>query len=728
MKRRGHKFWETIVFSFAAVFIVCLGSAIWFKYQLTSGEADFIYQIIKQYAGPILILGLFLMGVCGWAVESIFRKYVRPIRRIADEISLINPDNPSHRIHAEGGPEIEVLCRRLNEGAAHYESLIKNIDGRVRAASTRSEEERNILAAIMSELPEGVIVCNHGGRVLLYNNRAKILLAGSDNFHQGPGAKEKARYVGLGRSVFDIFNENLIRNAIDQISAKLEHDEPDVVAYFVSPGSQNSLLRVETIPVLDPRRHFTGFILILSDITRQLESHHYLNLTLQSFTRGIRASLAGIRAAIETILEYPQMGVDQLDALKNIIHKESLNIGDILEQDPTLSANPMLNQWPLVRVSVRNLCEMLQTRCQDELNIDVQIDDVQAEHFVNIDQYSFLLVLLFVIQKVQSDCGISQLNCRLTEMERFVGLDLLWTGPPLPSDTLREWEQQPLSFEKEGLALTLREVIDHHAAEIGAFASRRQEGQAYVRFFLPVVFLPAANFGGQEETRSLTILPESRPEFYDFDFFQQTDKIPELEERPLTDLTYTVFDLETTGLDPDGGDEILSVGAFRIVNCRLLQDENFDQLVDPRRTIPWTSVRIHGIHPEMLTGQPTINEVLPKFQKFATDTILVAHNAAFDMRFLQLKEEKTGVRFLNPVLDTLLLSAIIHPAHDDHNLEAIAQRLGVRILARHTAGGDAIATAEIFLKMLPLLAAKGIYTLKDAVQASQKTYYARKGY
>jgi len=128
----------------------------------------------------------------------------------------------------------------------------------------------------------------------------------------------------------------------------------------------------------------------------------------------------------------------------------------------------------------------------------------------------------------------------------------------------------------------------------------------------------------------------------------------------------------------------------------------------------------------MLKGKPTIDEVLPRFHDFVKDTILVAHNAAFDMRFLQLKEEQTGVRFVNPVLDTLLLSAVVHPSHEDHNLEAIAKRLGVMILARHTAMGDAVATAEMLLKFLPLLSQQQIYTLKEALAASRKTFYARK--
>ena len=83
------------------------------------------------------------------------------------------------------------------------------------------------------------------------------------------------------------------------------------------------------------------------------------------------------------------------------------------------------------------------------------------------------------------------------------------------------------------------------------------------------------------------------------------------------------------------------------------------------------------------------------------------------------------MQFVNPVLDTLLLSAVAHPSHEDHNLEAIAKRLGVQILARHTAIGDAMATGEMYLKFLPLLAQQQILTLKEALAASRKTFYAR---
>ncbi len=167
------------------------------------------------------------------------------------------------------------------------------------------------------------------------------------------------------------------------------------------------------------------------------------------------------------------------------------------------------------------------------------------------------------------------------------------------------------------------------------------------------------------------------------------------------------------------------MGAVRIVNGRLLEQETFEQLVDPKRPMSPEASQITGIEAPMLEDQPTIDSVLPAFFTFCEDTVLVAHNAAFDMRFLHLKEEATGVRFTHPLLDTLLLSAVIHPDLDAHGLEAIAERMGINPIGRHTALGDAIMTGEVFLRMVPLLADQGIRTLGEARAASEKTYFAR---
>ena len=84
--------------------------------------------------------------------------------------------------------------------------------------------------------------------------------------------------------------------------------------------------------------------------------------------------------------------------------------------------------------------------------------------------------------------------------------------------------------------------------------------------------------------------------------------------------------------------------------------------------------------------------------------------------------------FHQPVLDTLLLSSVVHPNEPSHSLEAIGARLGVAMPSRHTALGDALATAEVYLKLLPLLRQRGILTLSQAREATQASYYARLRY
>jgi DNA polymerase-3 subunit epsilon len=80
------------------------------------------------------------------------------------------------------------------------------------------------------------------------------------------------------------------------------------------------------------------------------------------------------------------------------------------------------------------------------------------------------------------------------------------------------------------------------------------------------------------------------------------------------------------------------------------------------------------------------------------------------------------------VLDTLLLSAVASPEQASHSLEDIASRLGVPVVGRHTALGDALVTGEVFLRLLPLLAKRGVRTLGEAREASERTYYARLRY
>ena len=217
----------------------------------------------------------------------------------------------------------------------------------------------------------------------------------------------------------------------------------------------------------------------------------------------------------------------------------------------------------------------------------------------------------------------------------------------------------------------------------------------------------------------------SRPEYTNFDIYDHPKHLEELGGRDLKSLTFVVFDTETTGLRPSHGDEIISIAGVRIVGGEIKTGEAFSRLVNPGRDIPRASIRFHGITEDMVRGEAPIKDVLPEFRDFIGDVVLVAHNAAFDMKFLKLKERETGIVFDHLVLDSLLLSVFLEPESANHGLDAIAERLGVTVEGRHTALGDSLATAAVFLRMLSMLETRGVRTLGQAIQVSSRISHVR---
>lgn len=251
-------------------------------------------------------------------------------------------------------------------------------------------------------------------------------------------------------------------------------------------------------------------------------------------------------------------------------------------------------------------------------------------------------------------------------------------------------------------------------ARLALICSDEVEAEGYV-----LTFIEADGEADEED-----VLPP-RPEFYDFDLFNRQPE-REVTEIPLRELRCVVFDTETTGLQPSKGDQLVSIGAVRVVNGRLVSGETFERLINPGKKIPKTSIRFHGITDADVKDQPSAKEVLPAFHTFVGRAVLIAHNAAFDMKFLEMKEKESGVSFKCPVLDILLLSAFLHDHAGDQSLNATAERLGVDISERHTALGDAMTTARIFLALLDPLHARGVTTLGDAIDVSEKMVTIRK--
>ncbi|MDD5055904.1 MAG: 3'-5' exonuclease [Candidatus Peribacteraceae bacterium] len=166
----------------------------------------------------------------------------------------------------------------------------------------------------------------------------------------------------------------------------------------------------------------------------------------------------------------------------------------------------------------------------------------------------------------------------------------------------------------------------------------------------------------------------------------------------------TVFDVETTGLDPRHGHRMIEIAGIRLENGVIDETNAFVSLVNPERGIPVEARQVNKIREEDVRTAPGIEEVLPKFLAFAEGSVLVAHNATFDMGFLGAEKDLCwGYIELPECLCTMQLSRNLFPHEFGHSLDAVARRLSLqRPTARHRALPDVILTAHALLKMVEL--------------------------
>ncbi|MDK9712784.1 MAG: exonuclease domain-containing protein [Sulfuritalea sp.] len=690
--------------------------------------------------GGLMTLFGFMAGLI--LLRSLFQQYVHGLLRMAETLRLMLGANRNFRVAPEGPPEVRELARAANDLAQQRDELLTDVEEQIRLAKATVEEEKNRLAALMSELAMAVVVCNLDGRILLYNSRARLQFKA---LAQGPTSMSGGALIGLGRSIFSILERGQITHSLEKIQQRLRKGSAEPTANFITSTRGGQLLRAQMAPVLGKAEsrqgdedstaatlsaadsmgtelQVTGYVLTIENITRNFEREAERDQVLQLLTDGNRAALANIRAAVETLIDTPDMEPDYRERFTRVIADEASTMSERLETTMSRFADSLKTRWPLEDVLAIDILAAAERRIEDALKLPIKHEDQDASLWMRVDSFALIQAITFLASRLQDHYAIRELRLRLSAEGRMVFVDLIWSGTPVSSETLYAWELEPMNVGAEISPLTLRDVIDRHGAEIW-YQRDKAAHNAFFRIVLPAAATPEV----QAIDQAQHLHSESRPEYYDFDLFASRDAEGsgiDLDRR-LADLAYSVFDTETTGLEPSNGDEIIQMGAVRIVNQRLLRQEIFDQLVDPRIPLKPEGIPIHGITEAMVKGQPTLDVVLPAFHEFCHETVLVAHNAAFDMRFFQLKEDSLGVRFTQPVLDTLLLSAVIHPNQETHRLEIIAERLGINVIGRHTALGDAYVTGEVFLKMIPLLADMGIVTLRQALDAAQQTYFAR---
>ena len=644
--------------------------------------------------GALWLLGVLALGVlAAWLDRSL----LRPLAVLTRGTRILTGAHAGHRFEIAPGHLLGELADAIQEAGDSLHQARGEVARALARGGEAAEAQKSRLAAVLRELTEGVVVCDARARILLYNRAAQAAL-GSD---PGPG---------LGRPLFRLVDAAPIEHARSML---VDGGGSDARFLCHATGSGAALRgRLSLLP--EETAIEGGFVVTFEDQTRRVQTLRRRDALLRRLLADLRSPLASLSAALDALAACAPDDAGHRAGFERVVRADAAKLTARLQRAAHEKQLLVGAGWLMRDVDSTALAAAVAVRVRGE---GLRCAHAGAPLWLVGDDHALALVLARLAHGIAHVQRVAEFEVEALIGDRRVYLDLVWAGEPLAAGQIDAWLAETLP--EAGPGITGRDVLDSHSAEIWS-QLHRGDGRALLR-----VPLPASD---RQWAPPRAALP-ARPEFYDFAIAEQGRAALDadgLAARPLAEIEYVIFDTGTRGPRPSSGDRGGSRAGVGGVHRRVLRDETFSGLVNPGRPVPASSTRFHGITDADVADAPPAAQVLAQFNAFIGDAVLIAHNSAFDMKFLRMGERDSGVRFDNVVLDTLLLSVFRHGHLDDHTLDGIAARLGVDISDRHTALGDARVTAEVWLALLPLLEQRGVHTLAAAIAAADSVVEVRR--
>ncbi|MEM0946512.1 MAG: exonuclease domain-containing protein [Pseudomonadota bacterium] len=649
-------------FALGGTALLCAG--LWVGYARSGGEIDG-YVI----AGLIGALGLFGLGT--WIGLLFDENVAKPILALSSDLHARASAGVSGEIDSEPARYLGTLAPAAQ---AIHEALEDARESQARAIAektARMARDKALLEALVRDLAEGIVVISPEGKILLFNQRAVGILG----------------EIGLDRPLDRFLRLEPILDATDRLSRSgTTHPES-----FLAATTDGARILTGAASPVESEGAQIGHVLIFRDATEDLRTHGSLDALLGEMMDRARRPAMALSAILDVFETGDTLPPEQVARFTGAMREELRGLSDEVNSVAARRERIAAHHWPVRPTSVKDIFESLAAR-HETLTVN------GSEILVDCDGFAVVTLLDRVLASL-ADGERSNIALGAEVQKNEVQLRLSWTGPAFPQAALEALAEAPLSDDYG--SYTARDALDAHRTDIWIAAGPRM--------ILP---LPLSSPG---PALGLPL----RPDFYDFSGTRLGGENPRLE-----DLSFVVFDTETTGLDPER-DEVVQIAGVRVLRGRIVEGETFDRLVNPCRPIPVSSTEIHGIDDGMVAKAETFGPVGAAFAEFCEEAVLVAHNAPFDMAFLKRLEAAGGARFDHPVLCTARLSATLDGHRSDHTLDGLVEAYGITLedAHRHTALGDARATAEVFLKMLSVLAARDVRALNDALRVQSGKWY-----
>ena len=635
--------------------VLCAG--LWLGHARSGGAVDgFVI------AGLIGTLGLF--GLATWIGLLFDENVAKPVLALASDLHARAMAGVSHEIDGEPARYLGTLAPAAQ---AIHEALEEARQSQAQAIAEKTERmarDKALLEALVRDLAEGVVVMSPEGRILLYNQAAAQIL--------GP--------VGLDRALDRFLRLDPIWDATDRLEAAGGAGSQSFLA--ATPDGERVLTGAASAVRTEAEQ--IGYVLIFRDATEDLRTHGQLDALFGELMDQARRPTMAISAILDVFDTGDVMPPDQMSRFTDAMREELEGLTGELESVANRRERIASRHWPIRPTSVRDIFDTLLAR-HDELTVR------DAEILVNCDGLAITTILDHVLSELTASGARKAFRLETAVHGDEVQLELTWQGEPFPQAALEALSGSALSPDYG--RYTTQDALEAHRTDIWI--------AGHQRIVLPLALTEAG--AHREES--------ARADFYDFALPQAEGPNPSLD-----DMTFVVFDTETTGLDPQN-DVVVQIAGVRILGGRIVEGEVFDQLVAPGRPIPPSSTQIHGITDAMVADAPDFQTVGTAFSEFCETAVLVAHNAPFDMAFLERLNAEGATLFDTPVLCTARLSSALDSHKSDHTLDALAEAYGVVLEEqhRHTALGDAQATAEVFLKILAVLKTRHVHRLHDAL-------------